>query len=158
MAMADPSVSRGTRRGTIACHAGMAKADPAPITKVNSSKIQALTPPMDKSQAKRNSTTARKICVHNKSLRRLKRSPSAPAGRANRKIGKAVAACTIDTMEGEEVSSVITQPEVTLNIHVPILEISVAVHKIVKTRCLNGENAELVIPLDMISMQNSHSR
>lgn len=48
-------------------------------------------------------------------------------------------------MKGEGDNSVITQPEVTLNIHVPIFETSVAIHSTVKMRCLKGENAEPVI-------------
>lgn len=48
-------------------------------------------------------------------------------------------------MKGEGDNSVITQPEVTLNIHVPIFETNVAIHSTIKTRCLKGENAEPVI-------------
>lgn len=48
-------------------------------------------------------------------------------------------------MKGEGDNSVITQPEVTLNIHVPMFETSVAIHSTVKMRCLKGENAEPVM-------------
>lgn len=48
-------------------------------------------------------------------------------------------------MKGEGDNSVITQPEVTLNIHVPIFETNVAIHSTVKMRCLKGENAEPVM-------------
>jgi hypothetical protein len=41
---------------------------------------------------------------------------------------------------------------------VPIFEISVAVHKIANTRCLNGENADPAILPDTISMLSNRSQ
>ena len=70
-------------------------------------------------------------------------------------MGKAVAACTIDTTKGDGEWSVIIHPDVTLNIHVPTLEINVAVHSTTKMLCLKGAKAELVGAVAIINTQNT---
>jgi hypothetical protein len=55
-------------------------------------------------------------------------SASAPAGIANRNIGKVVATWTIETMNGSGLRSLISQPHAALYIQPPILEMTVAPH------------------------------
>src|SRR5208282_4877282 len=68
-------------------------------------------------------------------------SASAPAGIANRNIGRLFATCTIDTMSGSASRLVMSQPEATLYIHPPMFETTVAVQIIVNARCRNGAHA-----------------
>ena len=51
---------------------------------------------------------------------------SAPAGIANRNVGRLFATCTIETRNGSESRLVMSQPE-TRYIHAPIFETTVAV-------------------------------
>jgi len=74
-------------------------------------------------------------------------SASAPAGSANRKIGKVVAAWTIETMSGSGLRSVMSQPDAALYIQPPILEMTVAPHTTEKLAWRNGLQGELVLPL-----------
>ena len=75
-----------------------------------------------------------------KSLRRSKRSASAPAKMAKRNTGKVVAACTIATTNGDGDSSVISHPAPTSCIHVPMFETTVAIHKKANARWRNGDH------------------
>jgi hypothetical protein len=59
-------------------------------------------------------------------------SASAPAGSANRNIGKVVATWTIETINGSGLRSVISQPDAALYIQPPILEMTVAPHTTAK--------------------------
>jgi hypothetical protein len=72
-------------------------------------------------------------------------SASAPAGKANRNIGNVVATCTIDTMNGSGLSVVIRHPEAALDIQLPMLAITVAVHITVNDACRNGLQGEVVV-------------
>jgi hypothetical protein len=60
-------------------------------------------------------------------------SAIAPAGRASKKMGDVVAACTIETMNGSGLRLVISHPEAALYIQPPTLETTVAVHSTAKT-------------------------
>ena len=66
-----------------------------------------------------------------RNLRLSMMSASAPAGRANRNIGKVVATCTIDTMNGSGLRLVISQPAAALYIQLPMFATTVAVHSTV---------------------------
>ena len=68
-------------------------------------------------------------------------SASAPAGIANRNIGKLFATCTIDTRSGSGSRFVMSQPEATLYIHAPMFETTVAAQIIVNARWRNGAHA-----------------
>ena len=68
-------------------------------------------------------------------------SASAPAGIANRNIGRLFATCTIDTMSGSGSRLVMSQPDATLYIHAPMFETTVAVQIIVNARWRNGAHA-----------------
>ena len=61
-------------------------------------------------------------------LRLSKISASAPAGMANKQIGKELAACTSATINGSGLRPVMSQPEAALYIQPPTLETTVAVH------------------------------
>jgi hypothetical protein len=54
-------------------------------------------------------------------------SASAPAGTANRNMGKVVATCTIETISGFASRLVISHPDAALYIHPPTFETTVAV-------------------------------
>ena len=69
-------------------------------------------------------------------------SASAPAGRAKRQYGKLVATWTIETISGEGLRLVISQPDAALYIQPPIFEITVAVQMTAKVLCRNGLQAE----------------
>jgi hypothetical protein len=62
-------------------------------------------------------------------------SASAPAGTANRNIGRAFAAWTSDTVKGVASRPVINQLEEALYIQPPMFETTVAIHSMVKIRC-----------------------
>ena len=74
-------------------------------------------------------------------------SASAPAGSANRKIGKVVVAWTIETMNGSGLRSVISQPDAALYIQPPMFEMTVAPHTMEKLAWRNGLQGELALPL-----------
>jgi len=71
-------------------------------------------------------------------------SAIAPAGSANKNIGKVAANCTIDTTKGSGSSVVMSQPAAALCIHTPTLETTVAIHSTVNARWRNGVQAECV--------------
>jgi hypothetical protein len=73
-----------------------------------------------------------------RNLRLSKMSASAPAGIANRQIGRLLAACTSATINGSASSKVISQPEAALYIQPPTLETSVAVQMTLNAECRNG--------------------
>src|ERR1700740_2456855 len=73
-----------------------------------------------------------------RNLRLSKMSASAPAGIANRQIGRLLAACTSATIRGSGSSEVISQPDAALYIQPPTLETSVAVQMTVNAGWRNG--------------------
>ena len=78
-------------------------------------------------------------------LRLSKISASAPAGIANRQIGKVLAACTKATINGSGSRLVISQPEAALYIQPPTLETSVAVHITANAGWRNGATNDTVL-------------
>ena len=69
-------------------------------------------------------------------------SASAPAGSANRNIGRLVATWTSETISGSGSRPVISQPDAAVYIQVPMLETTVAVHSTVKVGWRNGLHAD----------------
>jgi hypothetical protein len=61
-------------------------------------------------------------------------SASAPAGSANKNIGRLVATWTSETINGSALRVVISQPAAALYIQVPMFEITVAIHSTVNIR------------------------
>src|ERR1700733_14345852 len=71
-------------------------------------------------------------------LRLSKISASAPAGIANRKIGRELTAITSATMNGSGLRLVMSQPQAALYIQPPTLETNVAVQITAKAGWRNG--------------------
>src|SRR5271169_1133222 len=76
-----------------------------------------------------------------KRRRRSTMSASAPAGIANRNIGRLLATCTMETMNGSGLRLVMSQPEATLYIQPPMFETTVAVQITANVRLRNGAHA-----------------
>jgi hypothetical protein len=74
--------------------------------------------------------------------RRSRLSTSAPAGMANRNLGRLFATCTIATTKGSGLRLVMSQPEATLYIHVPMFETTVATQISAKILWRNGAHGE----------------
>lgn len=127
-ATAPCSSSRGTSIGTIACQAGASKALPVATTNMNTSKSGAVTRPRVTSVAKIAAITRIPISTPMRYRRLSTMSVMAPAGRANRNIGRLEATCTRDTSSGSVVSSVMSHAAAALYIHPPVFETTVAVH------------------------------
>ena len=72
-------------------------------------------------------------------------SVSAPAGIANRKIGRVVATCTSETTSGDESRLVISQPAAAAYIQPPMFEIRVAVQMTANTRCPKGDHGDAAV-------------
>src|SRR6185437_1727556 len=130
--------SLSTSCGTIDCQAGASKAVSMLLTNINSNNVLAVTRSAETKPA--NITETR---VTSASKVRIKRrlsmmSASAPAGSANRNIGRLAAACTRATIKGSESRLVINQPAAALYIQPPMLETTVAAHSNLKTRPRNG--------------------
>src|ERR1700722_10665986 len=75
--------------------------------------------------------------------RRSTMSTSAPAGIANRNIGRVFATCTRETVSGSESRLVMSQPHATLYIQPPIFDTTVAIQMSVNVRWRKGAHAEL---------------
>src|SRR5271154_3053219 len=69
-------------------------------------------------------------------------SVSAPAGIANKNIGRLLATCTMETMKGSGSRLVMSQADATLYIQPPMLETTVAIQINANTRWRNGAHAE----------------
>src|SRR5580692_5854890 len=68
-------------------------------------------------------------------------SASAPAGIANRNIGRLFATCTMETMNGSGSRLVMSQAEATLYIQPPMLDTTVAIQINTNIRWRNGAHA-----------------
>src|SRR3954468_9026876 len=77
-----------------------------------------------------------------RNFRRSTMSASAPAGSANRNIGRVVATCTIDTMNGSGLRLVISHPDAALYIQLPMFAMTVAVHNTENVAWRNGLQGE----------------
>jgi hypothetical protein len=83
------------------------------------------------------------ISTTTKNRRRSTISASAPAGKANRNIGKLVATCTMETMTGSGLRLAINQPEPALYIHDPMLDARVAIQTTVNVLWRNALQGEV---------------
>src|SRR3977135_1232516 len=77
-----------------------------------------------------------------RSLRLSTMSAKAPAGSANKNIGKVDATCTIDTMNGSGLRLVISHPDAALYIQLPMFAMTVAVHSTENVTWRNGLQGE----------------
>jgi len=73
-------------------------------------------------------------------------SASAPAGNANKQIGRVSATCTSATMKGSGLRLVMNQPEAALYIQPPTLETSVAVQITANAAWRNGATKTTDLP------------
>ena len=87
--------------------------------------------------------TTIQLCVISRKRRRSTRSARAPAGRITRNTGSVLAAVTKLTLSGDVVSWVISQPAPTFCIHVPVYEITAALHKERNSGSRNGAHGEI---------------
>src|SRR5690349_20349129 len=78
-----------------------------------------------------------------RSRRRSTMSAIAPAGSARSIIGMLSAASTIATIDGDEESAVISQPDPTSCIQVPTFETMVAIHRLRMSAFRSGLHGEL---------------
>src|SRR5215469_8680017 len=69
-------------------------------------------------------------------------SAKAPAGKITKNTGKLVAACTRLTISGDGVSPVIIQPAPTFCIHVPVYEMTAAIHSERNSGSRSGSRGE----------------
>ena len=74
-------------------------------------------------------------------------SASAPAGIANRKIGKVVAVCTSATMTGVDDNDVINQPAPISCIQVPMFEAIAAIQSMRNAGIFSGDQADVSVEL-----------
>src|SRR5208337_4375226 len=77
-----------------------------------------------------------------KRRRRSTMSASAPAGIANKNIGRLFATCTMETMNGSGSRLVMSQPLATLYIQPPMFDTTVAIQITVNALWRNGAHAE----------------
>ena len=119
--------SRGTSIGTIACHAGASKALPVATTNMKARRSGAVTRSSVTSVAKIDATTRMAISTPIRYRRLSTMSVMAPAVSAKRNIGRLVATCTSDTINGSVVSSVISHAAAALYIQPPVFATTVAV-------------------------------
>src|SRR5215470_1280662 len=137
-ATAGGSSSRGTSCGTIACHAGAISAAPAPTRNVKARSSAGVTSPRPTTSANPAVSRVSATCTAISRRRRSRMSASAPAGSPRRKIGSVVATWTRATVSGSGSRPVISQPAAAFCSQVPMLETTVATHRMAKTLCRNG--------------------
>src|SRR5437868_936393 len=138
--------SADTISGVIACHAGSFITDPNPSKNVKNRSTQGPTKPVSVKIPRMPDANTIHPCAINNNRRRSIMSASAPAGRMTRKTGTVAAACTRLTISGDIVSCVISQPAPTFCIHVPVYEITAAIHSDRNKGSYKGAQAELARP------------
>src|SRR5581483_2530323 len=139
---AGASCARGTSSATIACHAGALSAVPRPSAKVRSSSVTGVVNPAKVRSASIAAAANMSACVNSSNRRRSSTSAKAPAGSANKNIGKALAVRTSATITGDAESEVMSQAEPTSCIHVPILEANAAIQSARNNGWRSGASAE----------------
>ena len=144
-ATAGRSSAGGTSRGTTACQGGAVSASPALTKKARTRSRDAVTRSSQTSPAIRADVTAMNPSPQSRKRRLSRLSVSAPAGIANRKIGRVVATCTSETTSGDESRLVISQPAAAAYIHPPMFEIRVAVQMTANTRCPKGDHGDAAV-------------
>ena len=133
------------RRRSIAT-TGAVSALPTPIRKVNNNRLPGVARPGQTIAAKAAAVAVVRNSATIRNLRLSTMSAKAPAGSANRNIGNVVATCTIDTMNGSGLRLVISHPEAALYIQLPMLAMTVAVHKTENVVWRNGLHGEEACP------------
>ena len=123
------SSSLGRSSGTIECQAGSFSAVAIPSAKASASNIQGVTMPVKVTTASAPTAIAMAICVTTSSQRRSTMSASAPAGSPRKKKGRLSAVSSNDTMSGDGVSDVISQPWPTSVMYEPMCEATEAIHR-----------------------------
>src|SRR5690242_19183491 len=113
--------SRGMSAGTIDCQGGAVIALAAPITNMNNSSVTGVTRSNITSAANAADATAVATSTTIRKRRLSTMSARAPAGSANRNIGKLVATWTSDTITASAVKLVMSHAAAALYIHVPML-------------------------------------
>ena len=134
----------GTRSGVMACQAGAPRAAVVPSRKVNSRSRPGVMAPVATTTARITASTPAQACRPSSRRRRSIRSASAPAGRANMKIGRLVAAWTRATIRGSGASVVISQAAATSCIQVPMFDTTAANQISAKARSRSGAQAEVL--------------
>ncbi len=134
--------SLGTRSGVIACQPGAVNAPPAATRKVKISNTGAVTSFSQTRTANTAEMAVMALSPHARSLRLSRLSVRAPAGMANRNSGRLVATWTSETMSGEGLSSVISQPQADEYIQVPMFDTRVAVQITANARWPKGAKGE----------------
>ena len=112
--MACGSSSRGTASTTVEFHDGDCKAVQQPVTKTSQSTSAG---PAQPAQASKASSTEAPVCTcTERSMRRALSavSPSTPAGRASRNMGRNTAVCTSAARKEDPVSSTISHAAVVV--------------------------------------------
>ena len=112
----------------MACQVGPFMVAPSPSAKVSHSNVHGPVDPVSVITPSTAAAASIKPCVTRSSLRRLKRSPAAPAGTPSRNTGRFVAVCTRATSRAEGASSVINQAAPTFCIQVPTFDTTDAIH------------------------------
>ena len=136
------SSRRGTRLGTIDCHAGATRDAKVAAIKVNPSRMAGVTRPDHTRRPKPATHNVTAIWMTSSRRRRSTMSARAPAGSANTNIGNVVATWTSATISGLEARPVINQDAAAFCIQVPILATTVAVHRTAKAQCRSGPSDE----------------
>jgi hypothetical protein len=115
---------------------------------VNSNRLPAVARSKETITAKIAEKTVAAISATMRNFRLSTISASAPAGTANRNIGRVVATWTMETTSGCGSRLVISQPDAALYIQLPMLATTVATHSTVYSECRNGLHGEVVGPAD----------
>src|SRR5258705_12298832 len=136
------SSDAGTSSDVIACQVGVFIATPTPRANVNARSVVAVIWPRYASTASSPAATSIQLCVTSSSRRRSTMSATAPAGSPTTKTGRLVALCTRATMKGDGESEVMAHAALTFCIHVPMLEMSDAIHSARNTGCDSGVQAD----------------
>lgn len=102
---------------------------PKPSNKVNTTSIEDVVRPSKVRKLRIIATPNEKYCVTRKSLRLSTISARAPAGNASRNIDKLVITCKSDTTKGDGERDVISQPEPTVCIEVPMSAANIVTHR-----------------------------
>ena len=127
-AMACGRSSRVTRAGTMACQVGDITATQVPMANVTSSRLTGPAMPPSTISPISSASSSIAVCTMTSSQRRSQRSASVPAGTASRNTGKALATCTIATIEAAGSNSVISQRAARSYIQLPMFATSPALH------------------------------
>src|SRR5579862_7516262 len=132
----------GTSSGTTACQAGAVIAEAAVTMKLKTSNVTGVMKCSQTSAAKAVEVRVTALSPMIKKRRRSTMSTSAPAGIANRNIGRLFATCTSETVSGSVSRLVMSQPEATLYIQPPIFDTTVAPQMTAKVLWRKGAHAE----------------